>query len=272
MLPLLKASKDVSQAVRDLDAEFDAKIDAFKAPIEKILASLESEMKDGDAIYDRVHSETAALSLALSGVALAAGVLLAFLITRSVTVPVRRMIAVAGEIADGRISVDIQGKFLARSDELGDLAKSFRDMSERLGAIVEDIRSVGGSVASGSEQISSTAQQMSQGATEQAASAEEVSSSMEEMSSTIRQNSDNSGATEKIAGRAAEDAEEGGTAVGETLAAMKEIASKIGIIEEIARQTNLLALNAAIEAARAGEAGKGFAVVASEVRRLAERS
>jgi methyl-accepting chemotaxis protein len=60
--------------------------------------------------------------------------------------------------------------------------------------------------------------------------------------------------------------------VADAVGAVKEIASKIGIIEEIARQTNLLALNAAIEAARAGETGKGFAVVASEVRKLAERS
>ena len=60
--------------------------------------------------------------------------------------------------------------------------------------------------------------------------------------------------------------------VDEAVTAMKEIASKISIIEEIARQTNLLALNAAIEAARAGEHGKGFAVVAAEVRKLAERS
>jgi len=72
--------------------------------------------------------------------------------------------------------------------------------------------------------------------------------------------------------KSAADAQAGGKAVVQTVAAMKEIAGKISIIEEIARQTNLLALNAAIEAARAGEHGKGFAVVASEVRKLAERS
>jgi methyl-accepting chemotaxis protein len=95
---------------------------------------------------------------------------------------------------------------------------------------------------------------------------------MEEMSSNIKQNADNAQQTEKIALKAANDAKEGGQAVSETVAAMKDIAMKISIIEEIARQTNLLALNAAIEAARAGEHGKGFAVVATEVRKLAERS
>ena len=65
---------------------------------------------------------------------------------------------------------------------------------------------------------------------------------------------------------------EGGQAVSQTVAAMKSIAQKIGIVDDIAYQTNLLALNAAIEAARAGEHGKGFAVVAAEVRKLAERS
>jgi len=95
---------------------------------------------------------------------------------------------------------------------------------------------------------------------------------MEQVVSNIKQNADNAQQTEKIALKAAQDAKEGGKAVTETVFAMKEIANKISIIEEIARQTNLLALNAAIEAARAGEHGKGFAVVATEVRKLAERS
>jgi methyl-accepting chemotaxis protein len=145
-------------------------------------------------------------------------------------------------------------------------------MVEKLKAVVADVKSSADNVASGSLQLSSGAEQLSQGTTEQAANAEEASSSVEEMNATIRQNADNALTTEKIARKSANDAIESGKAVSEAVHAMKDIAGKISIIEEIARQTNLLALNAAIEAARAGEHGKGFAVVASEVRKLAERS
>jgi methyl-accepting chemotaxis protein len=92
------------------------------------------------------------------------------------------------------------------------------------------------------------------------------------MSSSITQNADTSRRVEAIALKGAADAAECSRAVSETVEAMRQIASRISIIEEIAYQTNLLALNATIEAARAGTHGRGFAVVASEVRKLAERS
>jgi methyl-accepting chemotaxis protein len=205
-------------------------------------------------------------------VALLLALVCLFFLSRSISQPIAACARQAGILASGDLSMSMDERFLARSDEIGELATAFRDMVDSLKRVVSGVQSATVNVAQGSEEISSTAQSMSQGSTEQAAGAEEVSSSVEEMDSTIRQNSDNATATEGIAMKAAKDAEEGSAAVTASVAAMTEIAEKISIIEEIARQTNLLALNAAIEAARAGESGKGFAVVASEVRKLAERS
>ncbi|WP_136513776.1 cache domain-containing protein [Geomonas edaphica] len=179
----------------------------------------------------------------------------------------RDIAEVAQKIAAG----DLTLKLTERSPE-DELLIALKAMLDKLNYVVTDVKGAADNVASGSQELSSSSEQMSQGASEQAAAAEEVSSSMEEMTSNIRQNADNALQTEKIASKSAKDAKEGGEAVTHTVSAMKEIAGKISIIEEIARQTNLLALNAAIEAARAGEHGKGFAVVASEVRKLAERS
>jgi len=179
----------------------------------------------------------------------------------------RDVAQMADKIAAGDLGVKMQ----PRSEE-DTLLKALVAMVNNLTEVINNVRLSADNVTTGSQAMSASSEEMSQGASEQAASAEEASSSIEQMSANIRQNADNALETEKIAIKASEDAEAGGKAVDNTVSAMKEIADKIMIIEEISRQTNLLALNAAIEAARAGEHGKGFAVVAAEVRKLAERS
>jgi methyl-accepting chemotaxis protein len=173
----------------------------------------------------------------------------------------------AEKIANGDLTVVLRER--SAQDKL---MQALSAMVGGLTQTVSEIRSIAGEVASASQSISTASVQVSKGASAQAAAAEEASSSMEEMVSNIKQNADNAQQTDKIANKSSKDAQESGKSVLEAVAAMKEIANKISIIEEIARQTNLLALNAAIEAARAGEHGKGFAVVAAEVRKLAERS
>ena len=244
----------------------------FRTLDEKAKKLIEMQDEAGKALYKKAQEDylfTRNIVVAATIIAIGIAILSILLLTKLIAKPLSELTGVANKLADGDLMVKFNE---AGKDETGQLTGAMKNMVDKLSKVVSDVRLVSNNVASGSQELSASAQQISQGATEQASSIEETSSSMEEMAANIKQNSDNSQQTEKIAHKSAIDARDSGKAVAETVKAMKDIAGKISIIEEIARQTNLLALNAAIEAARAGEHGKGFAVVASEVRKLAERS
>jgi methyl-accepting chemotaxis protein len=183
------------------------------------------------------------------------------------TESMKKIAEVSENIAKGNLEIDIT----VRSDE-DKILHSMQFSLENLSEFAVSVQSASNQLAVGSQEMSAEAQQMALSASQQAASIEEISSSIEEINSSISQNAENAGQTASISGKVAEDAEEGGIAVKDTVEAMKSIAENISVIEGIAEQTNMLALNAAIEAARAGEFGKGFAVVANEIRNLAGRS
>jgi methyl-accepting chemotaxis protein len=190
-------------------------------------------------------------------------------LSNTVDVAFKDTIIVAEALARGDLTQKVVRDYEGAYDQV---KQNLNRTVEKLAQVIGDVRGSANALSSASEEVSATAQNISQATNEQAASVEETSASVEEMSASIAQNTENAKATDTMATKASKEAEEGGKAVGETVVAMKSIAEKIGIIDEIAYQTNLLALNAAIEAARAGEHGKGFAVVAAEVRKLAERS
>jgi methyl-accepting chemotaxis protein len=257
-----EATKVMIQEVRPLQNKWIGELTG--------LIDLEQKRSDQASSDARKSYEAARTELIALGVgASVAGLLFAFMITRSITKPINVAVALAEKVANGDLTSEIE---VTTTDETGRLLRAMKNMNESLVRIVTEANSSAEAVASASEEVSATAQALSQSASEQAAGVEQTSASIEQMTASISQNTENAKVTDGMASRSAEGAVEGGEAVKATAGAMNQIAQKIGIIDDIAYQTNLLALNAAIEAARAGEHGKGFAVVAAEVRKLAERS
>ncbi len=186
-----------------------------------------------------------------------------------VILPLNEAVSVLADMEKGDLTRAVTGNY---KGQLKDFKDTINNTIVKLSQVISEVNDAAANIASASEEVSSTAQNMSQATSEQAASVEETSASVEQMTASINQNTENAKVTDGMATQASTEAVQGGEAVKETVSAMKSIAGKIGIIDDIAYQTNLLALNAAIEAARAGEHGRGFAVVAAEVRKLAERS
>jgi len=248
---------------------------AYMANIEAMRNLLQLQIDVGKDEYEKAEeayatTRTIAVASIVLGVLLAS--LMGFLMIRSILRQLggepMYVAQVVGQIASGDFTVKLE----TRQGDTTSLLAAIRGMVAKLTEIITAVRSGADSLTTASGQISATAQSLSQASSEQAASVEQTTASIEQMTASINQNTENAKITDSMAGKAAKEATEGGQAVGSTVEAMKKIAGKIGIVDDIAYQTNLLALNAAIEAARAGEHGKGFAVVAAEVRKLAERS
>ena len=212
---------------------------------------------------------TVAVGLVLT--LLIAGIALMVISIRVVVRPIDRVRTALAGIATGDCDLSARLEVNSR-DEVGGIATAFNSMQARLQDVIAEVRGTAMALSNATSQISVTAQSLSQSSSEQAASVEETTEGIQEMTASITSNTENAKVTDQMASTASKQAQEGGEAVTRTVEAMKSIAERIGIIDDIAYQTNLLALNAAIEAARAGEHGKGFAVVAAEVRKLAERS
>ena len=230
-------------------------------PIDTMMAAAAKQQKQ--AVYD-IWS-----MLGIGVFCTLVALVLLWFAARGITRPVVQAIGVAEQLSEGDLNISIE---VSSTDEIGQLQRVVKLLIAQLSGFAASVKNAAGNVASGSQAMSSGAQAMSQGATEQAAAAEEVSSSMEQMAANIQQTADNALQTEKLAIKAAEDAQKSGTAVAEAVNAMQMIAQKIAVINDITRQTRMLSLNATIEAARAQDYGRGFAVVAAEVRALAERS
>jgi len=257
--------------------------------IEELVAGTHEAEQAIEPVVDLIAAEAAELTVAKAGlveeqgnllgnlallvglIAVLGGVAISIFIVRSVTRQLgtdpRELVDITRRIAEGELGVEFKD-----GHEPTSVYGSLECMVQQLRQIIGGVSAASSNVASGAEELTATAEAVSQGADQQAAGVEEVSASAEQITASVQQNSGNANSTESMSRQASRDAQEGGRAVTETVSAMRDIAEKITIIEEIARQTNLLALNAAIEAARAGEQGKGFAVVAAEVRKLAERS
>lgn len=271
--PILAASKN---------NQFDLARDLVEVAKDDALAA--SVAVDNQALHNQEIAKSAkntaletmgdarVFSIVIAVITLVAIALIGFFITRSL---LRQLggephyaAAVVTRISNGDLTQQINVK---PGDSTSMLA-AIREMANTLSQVLSEVRSSADALASASEEVNATAQSLAKGASVQAASVEETSASMEEMSASIIQNNENASVTDGMAQKAAADAATGGAAVSSTVDAMRKIAERISVIDDIAYQTNLLALNAAIEAGRAGEHGRGFAVVASEVRKLAERS
>lgn len=266
---LIVAGASLSEArdqYRAISHELMGLVEKTSAAMDKQIIEQLEEMED-----TRRSTQFWIIGCALAGVLLS-GVILS--IVRVMIVWLQNMQSTMTQLADGKLGVQLtdQQAGLLSGDDLIEINEAVTQLVRKFSDVISQISNNTQLVADISREITSSAENISRGANDQAASVEETSASIEQMSATVAQNNKNATTTKNLAMETAESASASGKVVMDMVNAMRNIADKVSIIDDIAYQTNLLALNASIEASRAGDDGRGFAVVAAEVRKLAERS
>ncbi|WP_096666443.1 methyl-accepting chemotaxis protein [Polaromonas sp. AET17H-212] len=271
-----KLAGDVEGANRIFNERFEPTSRSYLAGVQQMVDTERAQLDAAAQRSEDLRARTSLLLIVCTVLSLGLGILLAWLLVRSITQPLQRAVQVAQAVAAGNLTSRIE---VTSKDETGQLMQALKDMNDSLAKVVGEVRSGTDTIATASSQIAAGNHDLSSRTEEQASSLEETAASMEELTSTVKQNADNARQANQLAVTASSVAVKGGSVVAEVVGTMgainassRKIVDIIGVIDGIAFQTNILALNAAVEAARAGEQGRGFAVVAAEVRNLAQRS
>jgi methyl-accepting chemotaxis protein len=252
-----------------------------------------SVMKDQDILGPELKANTdssVTITLVLSLVAAAIGVISAYLLTVAITKPIQKAVDAANQLAQGDLAINV-GE--TSKDETGKLLDAVQNTANNLKQMISTISSASGELASASEELAVVTEQTSKGISQQETETEMVATAMNEMATTVHEVANNAAKASDAANQANKEAMFGAQVVQHTINSINSLSESVNnsseklnevqqevvniamileVIRGIADQTNLLALNAAIEAARAGEYGRGFAVVADEVRSLAART